>query len=37
MEPVENEERDEHRRDEGDDAMAEERAERESAWRERSY
>jgi hypothetical protein len=33
----EHEERDEHRRDEGDDAMAEERAEREAEWRERSW
>lgn len=31
------EERDEKRRDDGDDAMAEERAEREIEWRERSY
>lgn len=29
--------RQEHRRDEGDDAVAEERAERELAWRERGW
>jgi hypothetical protein len=33
----EHEECDEHRRDEGDDAMAEERAERESEWKERGW
>lgn len=31
------EERDEHRQAEGDDDMADERAEREQAWRDRSW
>lgn len=36
-EPVEDDERDEHRRAEGEDALAEERSEREAERRERGW